>query len=263
MIYKKFVTFIVCVFISLQSLSLAAAGQEKYRGKVLKFSGDVEVVNARGERRLIKQADEPLHEMDTIVTKNNSRVVVRFDDGALSSLDEKSRLRVEKTNWFSYLGGKIYFTFKKVFGEPRRVRTRAATIGVRGTTFIISENSGQNGESVALKEGLLQIESTGPAFEIHKRNMMDDFARFKQQQYQAQKKMHDEFEQYKKQTQRELIQYRRNFTLQPNRVISLSGYRVDEVAMNEANKADFDSFESEAEDLIKEFRLESKGAVEK
>jgi len=40
---------------------------------------------------------------------------------------------------------------------------------VRGTTFIISENSQQNGESVALKEGLLQIESTGPAFEIHRK----------------------------------------------------------------------------------------------
>jgi len=254
MIYKKLVTFMVCVFISLQSFSSAAAGPEKYRGKVLKFSGDVEVVNARGERRFIKKANEPLHEMDTIVTKKNSRVVVRFDDGALSSLDEKSRLRVEKTNWFSYLGGKIYFTFKKVFGEPRRVRTRAATIGVRGTTFIISENSAQNGESVALKEGLLQIESNGPAFEIHKKKMTDDFAQFKQQQQQAQKKMRDEFEQYKKQTQREFIEYRRNFTLQPDRVISLSGYRVDETAMSEADKADFDAFESEAEVLIKEFR---------
>jgi len=261
MIYKKLLAFVVCVFISLQSFSFAAAGQEKYRGKILKFSGNVEVVNARGERRFVKKANEPLHEMDTIVTKKGSRVVMRFDDGALSSLDEKSRLRVEKTNWFSYLGGKIYFTFKKVFGEPRRVRTRAATIGVRGTTFIISENSRQNGESVALKEGLLQIESTGPAFEIHKKKVMDDFAQFKQQQHQAQKKMRDEFEQYKKQTQRDFIEYRRNFTLQPNRVISLSGYRVDETAMSEADNAAFDTFESDAEDLIKEFRSRSKGLI--
>ncbi len=263
MIYKKLLAFVVCVFISLQSFSLAAAGQEKYRGKILKFSGEVEVVNARGERRFIKKANEPLHEMDTIVTKKGSRVVMRFDDGALSSLDEKSRLRVEKTNWFSYLGGKIYFTFKKVFGEPRRVRTRAATIGVRGTTFIISENSQQNGESVALKEGLLQIESTGPAFEIHKKKVMGDFEQFKQQQHQAQKKMRDEFEQYKKQTQRDFIEYRRNFTLQANRVISLSGYRVDETAMSEADNAAFDAFESEAGDLIKEFRSGSKGLIAK
>jgi len=259
MINRKLVTFMVCVFISLQAFSVSVAAQEKYRGKILKFSGDVEVVNARGERRFVTKTDEPLHENDTIVTKKDARVVVRFEDGALSSLDEKSRLRVEKTNWFSYLGGKIYFTFKKVFGEPRRVRTRAATIGVRGTTFIISENSEQNGESVALKEGLLQVESTGPAFEIHKKKVMDDFAQFKQQQQQAQKKMRDEFAQYKQQTQREFIEYRRNFTLRSNRVISLSGYRVDETAMSEADNAAFESFESEAEELIKEFRSRSEG----
>ncbi len=261
MIYKKFAIFIVCFFISLQSFSLAAAGQGKYRGKILKFDGDVEVINARGERRPVKKVDEPLHEMDTIVTKKGGRVVVRFDDGALSSLDEKSRLRVEKTNWFSYLGGKIYFTFKKIFGEPRHVKTRVATIGVRGTTFIISENSGQNGESVALKEGLLQITSTGPAFEIHKKKIMDEFEQFKQQHQQAQKKMRDEFEQYKKQTQQEFIEYRRNFTLQADRVINLTGYRVDETAMNKTDKADFKSFESEAENLIKEFRSRSKGVI--
>jgi len=110
---------------------------------------------------------------------------------------------------------------------------------------------------VALKEGLLQIESTGPAFEIHKKKVMDDFSQFRQQQYQALKEMQDEFEKFKKQTQREFVEYRRNFTLQPDRVISLSGYRVDETAMSEANKAEFELFESEAEDLIKEFRSRS------
>ncbi len=262
MIYKKLITFIVCVFISLQSFALIAE-QEKYRGKVLKFSGDVEVVNANGEKRSVKKVDEPLNEMDTIVTKKDARIVMQFDDGALSVLDEKSRMRVEKTSWFSYLGGKVYFTFKKIFGEPRRVNTRAATIGVRGTTFIISENENQDGESVALKEGLLDIESTGPAFEIHKKKTMDEFDQFKQQQHQAQKKMQDEFEQFKKQTQREFVEYRREFTLQPNRVINLSGYRVDETAMTADDTADFEAFESEAEDLIKNFRARSKGLIAK
>ena len=262
MINKKLITFAVCVFISLQSFTLMA-DQTKSRGKVLKFSGDVEVVNAKGEKRSVKQADEELNENDTIVTKEDARIVVQFDDGALSVLDEKSRLRVEKTSWFSYLGGKVYFTFKKVFGDTRRVKTRAATIGIRGTTFIISENDEQNGESVALKEGLLQVESTGPAFEIHKKKVMDEFAQFKQQQQQAKQAMQDEFDQYKKQTQQEFVEYRRNFTLQPNRVINLSGYRVDETAMTEANKADFESFETEAEDLIKNFRVRSKGLIAK
>ena len=257
MIYKILMPFIVCLGIALQSSALLAE-QNKYRGKVLKFSGDVEVVNASGERRFVENTEEPLNEMDTIVTKNGASIVVQFDDGVLSVLDEKSRLRVEKTSWFSYLGGKVYFTFKKIFGEPRRVKTRAATIGVRGTTFIISENEKQNGETVALKEGLLQIESTGPAFEIHRKKIIDEFTQFKQQRQQEKQAMQNEYEQYKQQTRQEFVEYRRQFTLQPNRVINLSGYRIDETAMSEAIKADFESFESEAEDLIKAFRLSSK-----
>jgi hypothetical protein len=73
--------------------------------------------------------------------------------------------------------------------------------------------------------------------------------------------MKDEFEQYKKRTMREFVEYRRSFTLQPDRVISLTGYRVDETAMTDANKADFEAFESGAEDLIKNFRARSKGLI--
>lgn len=260
MIHKRFFTFAIFGFIFLLSPALLAE-QSGFRGKVLKFSGDVEVIDAKGERRAVKGTDEALHENDTIVTKEGARVVVQFDDGALSVLDEKSRLRVEKTSWFSYLGGRIYFTFKKVFGEPRRVRTRAATIGIRGTTFIISEIEGQDGESVALKEGLLELESTGPVFEIHKQRELDEFERYKQEQQAARTQRQDEFEQYKKQTMREFVEYRRKFMLRPNRVITLTGYRVDETAMTEADKADFESFESEAGELIKNFRARSKGLI--
>ena len=258
MIYKKHIAFVVYLFIFFLS-TVSIAEQSETRGKVLKVSGDVEVIDAKGEKRLIKNVDEPLHEMDTIVTKKDARIVVQFNDGALSVLDEKSRLRVEKTSWFSYLGGKVYFTFKKVFGEDRRmVKTRAATIGVRGTTFIISENSEQNGESVALKEGLLDVESTGPAFEIHKQKVLDEFEQFKLEQQREKQALQDEFEQYKQQTMQEFVEYRREFTLQPHRVINLSGYRVDESAMTADNLADFESFEAEAEDLIKAFRKSSK-----
>ena len=256
MVNKKFITLSVCLFISLQSFSLMAE-QMGFRGKVLKFNGDVEIINVKGEKRTVKNTDEALNENDTIVTKEGARIVVQFDDGALSVLDEKSRLRVEKSSWFSYLGGKVYFTFKKYFGGSRHIKTRAATLGIRGTTFIISENSEQDGESVALKEGLLQVETTGPAFEIHKQKELDEFEQFKLEQMQARQATLDEFEAYKKQIAKEFIEYKREFTLQPNRVISLSGYRVDETAMTDADAEDFELFESEAEDLIKVFRAKS------
>ena len=250
---KNIIVIAVCMFFSLQSFSLMAE-QAKFRGKVLKVNGEVEVIDVKGEKRSVKNVDEALNEMDTIVTKKGGRIVVQFDDGALSVLDEKSRLRVEQTSWFSYLGGKVYFTFKEIFGPSRHVKTRAATIGIRGTTFIISENSEQDGEYVALKEGLLQVESTGPAFEVHKKKILDEFEQFKLEQQGAKQVVQDEFDEYKQQSMREFIEYRREFVLQPDRVINLSGYRVDETAMTDAERAEFDSFESEAEDLINNFR---------
>ncbi len=257
MINKKIISYLVCLFFTFQASALMAE-QNNYRGKILKVNGDVEIVNAKGEKRLIKKADEPLNEMDTIVTKKGASSVVQFNDGVLSVLDEKSRLRVEKTSWFSYFGGKVYFTFNTIFGEPRYVKTRAATIGVRGTSFIISENEKQNGETVALKEGLLQIESTGPAFEIHKKEIIDEFTQFKQQRKQEKQAVQNEYEQYKQQTRQEFVEYSRQFTLRPDRMINLSGYRLDETAMSKVNRADFELFESEAEDLIKAFRSVSK-----
>ena len=259
MVFKNFFTLLTALAVFMQPVSLLA--ESAYRGKVLQFSGDVEVVGARGEKRSVQKVDEQLNEMDTIITGEDARVVVQFDDGALSVLDEKSRLRVEKTSWFSYLGGKIYFTFKKVFGPQRNVKIRTATLGIRGTTFIIAENAELDGESVALKEGLLFVESTGPAFEIHKQREMSDFERYRMAQMAEKRQMQDEYDEYKKQTMREYIEYRRQFTLKPNRVISLSGYRIDEKEMTEADMADFESFESEAEDLIKEFRSRSKGLI--
>ena len=250
---------LIALAVFMQPFSLLA--DSVYRGKVLKFNGDVEVVDAKGEKRSIQKVDEQLSEMDTIVTGENARVVVQFDDGALSVLDEKSCLRVEKTSWFSYLGGKVYFTFKKVFGPQRNVKIRTATLGIRGTTFIISESTEQDAESVALKEGLLHVESTGPAFEIHKQREMSEFERYRMTQMTEKQQVQDDFDQYKQQTMREFIEYRRQFTLKPNRVISLLGYRIDEKEMSEVDRADFDVFESEAEELIKEFRSRSKALI--
>ena len=259
MMFKNFFSLLIALAVFMQPVSLLA--DSAYRGKVLKFSGDVEVVDAKGEKRSVQQVDEQLSEMDTIVTGENARIVVQFDDGALSVLDEKSRLRVEKTSWFSYLGGKIYFTFKKVFGPQRNVKTRTATLGIRGTTFIIAENAEQDSESVALKEGLLFVESTGPAFEIHKQRELNEFERYRMTQMAEQQQMQDDFDEYRKQAMREFIEYRRQFTLKPNRIISLSGYRVDEKEMAEADRADFEAFESEVGDLIKEFRSRSKALI--
>ena len=194
--------------------------------------------------------------MHTIVTAEGGNAIVRFNDGVLSVLDGNSRLRVEKTRWLSHLGGKIYFTFSKVFGKSRQVKTRFATLGIRGTTFIIYDDD--NSQGVALLEGLLDIESPGPAFEIHRQQSLDEFESFKQQVLQQQQDLQQQYDDYRKQMQHEFIEYKQSFTLQANHVIRFDGVRVDETVIDENVKAEFENFEAIAGELIDEFREKSR-----
>jgi len=254
----------ICLSTAILSLMMLFHAQgviaDDSRGRILKANGDVYVINPQGVKRKVDTSKEVVRELDTIVTLDGGRAVVQFDDGALSVLDEKSSLRVEKTSWLSHLGGKIYFTFRKVFGQPRQVRSSFATIGVRGTTFIVYADD--TGEGIALQEGRLEIESPGDDFELHINRELDEFEAFKQQAIERREAMLSEFDQYKQQLDREFIEYRKNFTLEANRVIRFDGKRVDETSMDDADntrvKQDFVSFEQEAGEMLIQFREQSR-----
>lgn len=256
MLIKHAIVYFLSLVLFIPVLSMADESVEKARGHILKVDGDVEIINAQGESRKADDSRLIIREMDTIVTRKGGKAVVQFTDGALSVLNEKSSLRVEKTSWISHLGGKIYFTFRKVFGEPRKVKSKFATIGIRGTTFIINDD--EDGSSVSLQEGLLDIESPGEAYEIHKQKVVDEFEAFKQKARDKQVALQGEYKDYKKQTMKEFVEYKKSFTLESNRVIKFDGNRVDETEMGANVKAEFDDFETIAGDMLIEFRQQSK-----
>lgn len=229
---------------------------EEVRGRVLKTSGVVKIINAQGEERQAKGGEIVVHEMDTITTSEGAQAVVKFNDGALSVLDESSSLKVEKTNWLSHLGGKIYFTFRKVFSGSRKVKTSFSTIGIRGTTFIVLDN--EEGESVALQEGNLELESSGDDYEIHRQKPADDFEAFKRQAQEGRVALQKEFQDYKKKTMEEFVEYKKTFSLQANHVIRFDGNRVDQTEMGGKEEESFSNFEAVAGEMLKEFRQKSK-----
>jgi len=243
--FLSVITILVLVF-------SACAYAEEFRGKVIKLDGNVHIIDAGGDRHTVEESRFLVREMDTIVTAEGGNAIVSFNDGVLSVLDENSSLLVEKTSWLSHLGGKIYFTYRKVFGETRQVKTKFATLGIRGTTFIIYDDD--SGQGVALQEGLLDIKSPAAAFEIHRQQELDEFESFKQQTLQQQQDKRHEFDDYKNQMQREFIEYKKNFTLQPNHVIRFDGVRVDETIIDENVNAEFENFEAIAGELLEEFR---------
>lgn len=240
----------VCLLL-VSSLSVA----DEFRARIVKTEGDVQVVNDKGEKRSPGKTQNLVNEMDTVMTGEGGKAVVQFDDGAMSVLEENSSLRVEQSGWLSQLSGKVFYVFRKVFGddkEQKKVNTKFATIGIRGTTFIVYENGDEQG--VALQEGKLNIESPGKAYEIHRQQQADDFAAFKQQMQQDSEAMQQAFKDYKESMKREFVEYKKSFDLQPDRMIRFDGNRVDESGLSDQLKSDFDHFASFAGDYIRAYK---------
>jgi hypothetical protein len=110
-----------------------------------------------------------------------------------------------------------------------------------------------SGEKCGL-EGLLDVGSPGPAFEVHRQQTLDEYEAFRQQLVQQQQ----EYDDYRKQMQREFIEFKRNFSMQAEHVISFDGDRVDERVIDDDVMADFENFEAIAGDLLEEFREQAR-----
>lgn len=227
---------------------------ENFRARIVRVQGEVYVLNSAGEKRQPDKMQFLVKSNETVVTRKNSKAVLQFEDGAMSVLGQKSRLRVEKSGWLSQLGGRVYYVFRKVFGKqkPKQVRTKFATIGIRGTTFIIDMN--ENSQQLALQEGKLNIESPGEDYAIYKTSAADDFAAYKQQAKKSQQAMKDDFKQYKRNVAKEFIEYKKSFSLTANRVISFKGNRVDESGLDNDWNASFDEFADFSRDYIDAYR---------
>lgn len=232
-----------------------SAAADEFRARLVKVQGDVVIVNSKGEERKPEKNQYLVNKMETVVTRDGGKAVVQFDDGALSVMDEKSSLRVEQSGWLSQLGGKIYYVFRKTLGtkeESKQVKTGFATIGIRGTTFIVVDTA--EGKSVALQTGLLNIESPGEDYAVVTQQQPEDFASFKQKMQDQQQAMKKEFEDYKEKTAKEFIEYKKSFDLQANRVVSFDGNRVNEKELDASFSNQFGSFESFAGQHIKAYR---------
>ena len=232
------------------------------RGQIVKTSGVVKIINAQGEEREVTGSDIVVHEMDTVKTSAGGKAVVQLNDGALSILSEKSSLKVEKKNWLSHLGGKIYFTFRKVFSGSQNVKAKFSTIGVRGTTFIVTDTE-EEGEGVALQEGELEFVSSGYGYEIHRKRDADDFETYKQRMLEGTKDMEKQYEKYKKATMDGFYEYKRKFTLTSNYRVQFNGSIVKEIEMTDKDKEVFSDFESVAGEMLETFRKQSKEHREK
>ncbi len=225
---------------------------EKFHGKIVKKKGNVFIKNSDGTERSPEESDYIAITDEEISTQKNGRAVVKFTNGSITVIGENSTLGIEKPTMFSHIRGKILFAFAKISGPSRMVRTNSAVFGVRATSFIVQKD--ENGEMLALKEGLVNVESAVGSFEIHKQKEADDFNSFKSEMDTGVNEMKKEGEAYMKEIKDEYIAYKRSFLLQPDNVIRINGNRVDEEKINDALKLEFIDFENFAGDLLEGYR---------
>jgi hypothetical protein len=232
------------------------ANAESPRGTVVKTEGDVRIIRADGSELKAGKNVIKINRQDTIVSGQNGKAVVRYNDGAMTVLVNESRLQVGEPGFFSHLSGKIYYHFRKVIGDkPREVKTSYATLGVRGTTFIVDDR--KDTRTVSLKEGRLNVESPGPTFEIHRGAHHDEYNKFKEDIEQGVQGMKEEYKAHLQQINQEFIEFKKDFTLLARRTIRVKGNRVDETGFSPDTEAEFDRYEKIGGELLQEFKQTS------
>lgn len=248
----KDVCRIICTLALALFIMTPPATAEKFHGKIVKKRGNVLIKNSDGTEREPEESDYIAITDEEINTQKNGRAVVRFTNGSITVIGENSSLGIEKPTMFAHLRGKIMFAFSKISGPTRMVRTNSAVFGVRATSFILSKD--EDNEMLALKEGLVNVESTAGKFEIHKQDQARSFENFKAGISEGAEKLKKEGDEYIKQVKEEYIAYKHSFLVKPDNVIRIKGNRVDEGAFDKSVEADFDDFEAFGAEFLEGFR---------
>ena len=225
-----------------------------FRGRIVKVQGEVYVVDNKGQKRSPEKSQFLVNTNETVITNKGGKAVIQFEDGALSVVNEKSKIKVEKSGWLSHLSGKIYYLFRKVSSKEktRKVKTGFTTIGIRGTTFIVYDEGDE--QRVALEEGKLNLESNDKPYEIHKQEPAEDFESFKKNMQERSEALNQEYNEYKDKLSKDFVEYKKSFDLEANHIIDFSGNRVDETELTDSVKEEFEDYSNYAKDYINAYK---------
>ena len=227
----------------------------------------IEVVRANGSvviRQDDQQLDQPvvpksiLPPKHILVTGPDGRAVVRMGDSGYIVVEKNSRIEVDREKDHAHLlrqiTGIIYYAVNIIKGpkQPLEIRTATATIGVRGTRFLLTDLPER--KEIGVRKGLVNVASLGEEFEIHKKTQEGEFEAYKREAKEAIAEEKRKFLEYKAKEAREFIEYKREFGLSANRMATFDGNRVDEKPLSDETLKDMESLEAYGEQWIAEVR---------
>lgn len=225
--------------------------------EVVKAEGSVSASDASSKQKAVA-AKSVLPAKSTISTGPNGRAVVRVGGTGYIVLEKNSTIEIDKSKdnagFLRQVTGMIYYAINSLKGDQKKleVRTVTATIGVRGTRFLIADLPGRN--EVDMRKGQVSIASPEGEFEIHTRTEQDEFEAYMREAREAIEKEKRQFEEYKAKTEREFVEYKREFSLGADRMASFDGKRVVDKPLSQESIRDLEGAESYAAEWLKDVR---------
>jgi len=178
-----------------------------------------------------------------ITTGENQKLAIRTIDGDVIVLDSKTRITLSKPSLIEQLFGTVYFLFKPRPENPVQVKTLTATIGIRGTNFLLATDNEKLADLISLEKGLLNVESPDDQpFKIHNQNPLSEFEQYKLEAQQSTEKINEEFEEYKKQVNQEFVEYKLSVELSAGKTLKLLGHDLHIVDLPDDQQNEIDLF---------------------
>lgn len=225
--------------------------------EVVKASGSV-VVRQKEQREQPVASRSTISARSTLVTGPDGRAVVKIGDTGYIVLEKNSTIEIARekdhAQFFRQVTGMIYYAMHFIgkTQQPVEIHTVTATIGVRGTRFLVADLPDR--KEIGVRKGLLSVTSPGDAYEIHKKVQEDEFEAFKREAQEAITEEKRKFSEYKAETEREFIEYKREFALGANRMATFDGNRVEERPLSEESRKDMETLEAYGKEWIAEVR---------
>ncbi len=226
--------------------------------EVVQAEGSVSVSDTPAVRAKKVSSNSTLPSKNILATGPNGRAVVRVGNVGYLVLEKNSKIEIDNSNeragFFRQVTGMIYYAVHTLNGKERtlEVKTKTATMGIRGTRFLVADIPGRN--EVGMRKGTLSVTSPDAEFEIHKIGQQDEFEAFKREAQSAVAAEKRQFEEYKADTLREFVEYKREFALGAERMASFDGKRVDDRPLGGATRAEMETLEEYAGEWLKEVR---------
>jgi len=244
-------TWLICLF----SFGLLHAACAAERVEIVKAEGGVSISKNSGGKSKNVSTKSVLPAANIISTDEKGRAVVQIGNTGYIVLEKNSQVEINATDnhagFFRHVSGIVYYAVNSLKGKDHtlEVRTKASTIGIRGTRFLVTDVSDHN--EIGMRKGTISVTSPKGDFEIHKQSEQNEFEAMKKESEAAVNKEKADFDAYKEKTQNEFVEYKHQLSLGADRMLSFDGNRVEERPLNSAIIEKMENLESYADKWIR------------